>query len=676
VIGLSIFAAFFHLEVLDPTNIRWLLHLDWGHSYLGWEAFRRDVWRWPLGYEKVLDWPTGDSVVFTDSLPGLAIVLKLFDRILPRPFQYIGLWFLLCVILQVYFGYRLMRRYGAGDGAAMMGGALVGLTPFFLARSYHNNLFCHWVLLWALELFWFSRGDRRRAAGFAAILTAAVLIHFYIAAMVAAIWAADLVREAWRRCFGRDRGGWAGFALRAVLTPCPALFAMLGCGYFTGQSPSEGGFGLYSTELLAWINPQTEGASRFLPPITVQAGGYEGLQYLGLGLIFAVLFGVARSLLHRAEPRRLDGGLILTFVLALLGLYALSDQVHLGQKLLVDLRYRIPIEPVANVLRANGRFMWPASYALIFAGLFSLVRLPRGPQLGVLGLALLIQVADLSGFSRQQRDLTAMAAIAWGRTPPADPRWDAVMGPARVVDYQAFDAAANLSVFYDNAYRAVMAGKPVTQMLNARTAPDQLAFLKADKTDFRAGRLHPDWLYVSLGGCGPSPGITAHELDGLTLVPPTGAPVEGLAIHRALLQSIELGQPLAFTNGDNACLLGSGWSQPEPWGVWTDGAAADAFLPLPQGANEGLRVTLGARVYPGTGQGITVLAQGREIGHLLGPFPEDQTAFVLPGDLIAGRRSIDLTFRIRSPVSPKARRDGDDTRTLGLGLKSVRFDSP
>ena len=674
IIGLLIFSAFFHLEVLDPTNVHWLLHLDWGHSFIGWEAFRHDVWRWPLGQEKLLDWPTGDNIVFTDSLPGLALVFKLLGALLPEPFQYIGPWLLFCVVMQVYFGFRLMRRYGSDEYAALIGGALVGLTPFFLARSYHNNLFGHWMLLWGLELFWFSSRDGRRAVGFTALLTVAVLTHFYLAVMVGALWSADIMREVWRRSFGAGRSQWTGFLLRTCLTPLPALIGMAACGYFNDRSPSYGGFSFYSTELLAWINPQVPGASIFLPAVKVREGGYEGLQYMGLGLLFVVAVGLTLHLTRRPEPKRLEGAAFLLPVLVVLVLYSLSDRIRVGSVLLVDLHYRNLIGPVAAVLRGNGRFLWPVSYVLIFAGLFSIVRLSRSTQLGILSFAILIQVVDLSGFARQQLSLTAAAATTKGLDRPMSPRWADLMAHARVIDYEPPDPFANLDPFYENAYRAVMIGRPITLMLDARPAPDQVAFQKADYKDFRAGRLQRDRLYVILSGCGPGDASPVYRLDGLGFVPPEGADTTGLAPDASPRQTVLLGQTLSFKNGQNPCLRGSGWSSEEPWGVWSDGSQADLFLPLPQNVTGPLVMTLDAHVYPPSGQEITVVAQGRQIARLKGPFPNEQTQFILPAALVMGRKRIDLAFQMKVLTSPEALGEGDDPRTLGLGLESVRLD--
>ena len=529
-VGAIIFSLCFHIEVLNPLNVHWLLQYDWGASFVGWEAYRHDAWRLPLGAERLLDWPSGDNVVFTDSFPVLALIFKILSPALPDPFQYIGLWFLFSVFLQVYFGYRLSRKAGLDGGEAALGAFLMGLTPFFLARIYHNTLFSHWMILWAFEIYGFEPQSRRRNWGFGLLLVLTALTNFYLTAMVAGIVGADLLRTSFRRVKARE-----GVLATAAATVSPLIIAMAVIGYFGARQSAAGGFGVYASELLAWINPQDPLTSRYLPAMPVSQGAYEGFQYLGLGVICLVLLGLglqARRAWRRtprsAEERRFDGVEYLAPVLVTYWAFALSDKVHIGSHLLIDLRYGPWLGPIPAMLRSSGRFMWPVSYGLILAALLAIARMPQRWIKPVLIAGLILQIADLSAFMRQQWIFTATAADPAVFQHLRSPDWDRLISTAKVVDFQPSDPKPRLGLFWELAYRASRRGVPMTDMYSARVAPAQGAFQKADVEDIRKGRLARDRLYVFADGCVPASGAQIYRLDDVLIIPPQNADVSGL----------------------------------------------------------------------------------------------------------------------------------------------------
>lgn len=534
-IGAAIFSLCFHLEILNPVNVHWLLQFDWGASFVGWEAYRHDAWRLPLGAESLLDWPTGDNIVFTDSLPALAVPFKILSPILPEPFQYIGLWFLSSLILQVYFGYRLSKKAGMDEFAALIGGFLIGLTPFYLARLYHNTLFSHWMILWALEIYGFEAEARKRNFGFGFLLVLTSLTNFYLTFMVAGIFIADVLRTRLRRMrAGSVAGASDGGEAKTV---APLIIAMGLVGYFGVRQSAGGGFGIYASEILAWINPQDPLTSRFLPATPVASGAYEGFQYLGLGVICLVVLGLglhARRILSKTAdpqgPARFDGAAYLAPILFAFWAFSLSDKVRIGSHLLIDLRYGPPLGPMTAMLRSSGRFLWPVSYGLILTALLALAKLPRKWISPVLLAGLVLQLADLSVFMREQWMLTEAATnpAAFQRLKSAE--WSRLISSAKVVDFQPSDPQLNLSLFWELAYRATKLGVPLTTMYSARVAPAQFHFQKSDDEDVRKGRLAKDRLYVFADGCVPASAAQIYRLDDLLVIPSQNADVSRLTL--------------------------------------------------------------------------------------------------------------------------------------------------
>ena len=68
-------------------------------------------------------------MIFTDSVPLLAVFFKLFRGVLPEQFQYFGLWGLLCFALQGAFGALLIFHYVGKRAEAAVGSLLFVITP-------------------------------------------------------------------------------------------------------------------------------------------------------------------------------------------------------------------------------------------------------------------------------------------------------------------------------------------------------------------------------------------------------------------------------------------------------------------------------------------------------------------------------------------------------------------
>ena len=86
--GVLFFSILFY-SWLDVKNINWLMALhDGSIHYTGWLFYRIDEWTFPLGLSNNL----GGAISFTDSIPLIAILLKIFDTLLPDNFQYFGVF--------------------------------------------------------------------------------------------------------------------------------------------------------------------------------------------------------------------------------------------------------------------------------------------------------------------------------------------------------------------------------------------------------------------------------------------------------------------------------------------------------------------------------------------------------------------------------------------------------
>jgi hypothetical protein len=138
--------------------------------------------------------------------------------------------------------------------------------------------------------------------------------------------------------------------------------------------------------------------------------------------------------------------------------------------------------------------------------------------------------------------------------------------------------------------------------------------------------------------------------------------------HRAhMTEELETESALALEPTDyrGAALLGVGWSDIEPWGVWTDSGEATLRVPVPPG--RAWRATLSGRVY-GTSDAVPI-----GFGTTTGPLdmveahPDQDMSIVVESD--AGNDTVRL--RLLGARSPEEDGVSSDTRVLGFGLTKL-----
>jgi hypothetical protein len=420
-IGVVAFASSLGFALVDPRFIDWVMYGDLRIHFLGWHTYRGAPWQWPIGANPFFGYPVGTSVALTDSLPLMAAAFKAIDPLLPTRFQYIGLWLLLCFVLQGVFGALLMRVLTPRVPAQALGSTLFVLAPVLIHRTGHPALTAHWLLLAAL---WLHVKDRdvqpltaRRCLGWAAIVTVAAATHAYLTFMVVTLAAAHLGGQA----LGSRRNIWrAAVALGGILT-IVALVAWQ-AGYFVVERASDlerGDLGNYSIDMRAPLTPLSTASSLGRHVLPTVRDAPEPYAYLGLGvlLLLAVALGSAVATRHRFSAVSLarQGPLVIT--LAGLTVMALGPTIRAGGVTLVayDVEWWGPLA----VFRANHRMFWPTLYALTFVGLAGVCRLRPAFAVAVIAGAVAVQAADLGDAYTQARRIRE---AEW-RTPLHDPFW-------------------------------------------------------------------------------------------------------------------------------------------------------------------------------------------------------------------------------------------------------------
>ena len=141
------------------------------------------------------------------------------------------------------------------------------------------------------------------------------------------------------------------------------------------------------------LSPLVGGTLLQIPAFSLGAIHYEGINYLGLGLIGAVL------LLAVLKPHRPTGffGKALTIICVGLFVYSLSNEIYFGSLHL--LHWNVPnfLEWFTGAFRAPGRYFWPIAYVLVFFVAISISRFQRWKAIAAGVLILGIQWIDLQG---------------------------------------------------------------------------------------------------------------------------------------------------------------------------------------------------------------------------------------------------------------------------------------
>ena len=517
VVAGAVFVAWMHPAVLNPFNVGWLLDgQDRGQSAVGLAAYLRGG-TWPSLHDPLLAAPAGVPLLFTDSIPLLGLVLGPIARLLPPGLQFIGPWLLLCVILQAAFAWALIRPHAPDRLAASLGTALLTLMPVLLNRYGHPSLCAQWLILWAL---WVHVDERRAQTivHWMAVLCVAALVHSYLLVMCAAIWASNGLRSV--ACESRPLQTLAG----AAITVAPVILISAANGIFGGPFVSTGSYGAFPMALDALWNPANPGYTALLPssPDT-DARGYEGLQYLGAGLIALTIAAIPLLWWRPADGQAGTMKRLLWLLPAFvaIALVAVGPHPTWRGEILANLDLSPSLRRLLDPVRAAGRLFWPATYTIGFVAVLAALRLKRATL--VLAAALALQIVDLSPMLAAIRQTSAAAddPTIFHRT--RDPAWGGMVARASSVDFQPADAHVDLALMEEISWRAVIACRPTGFTYAARESVAQRARLAANTASFVRGQIDPTRLYVILDGhVPPSLASRVRYVDGVAIIPPSG----------------------------------------------------------------------------------------------------------------------------------------------------------
>ena len=689
-------------KALNPTVLNLAQGVDPFKDYVGWMFFRNSPWSFPIGLNPTYGLDFSGSIVFSDSIPLMAFLFKAIRFALPETFQYLGIWTLICFVLQAYFAWLVIGLMTQNNWLKLFACLILVFSPPMLWRvNQHTALVAHFMILAAFYLIFSPERTSRffnKGSLWALLLGASVLTHFSLFVMIAALWAANLVDQI---VFSKsDRLINLKRALIQVISIGLLIaFLMWQAGYFavSSASGSLGGYGFFRMNLLSPFDPK--GWSYLLRTLPLPSDYGEGYMYFGLGLLllwpFALYKLVRDGSLRTLLKSRIFKHLFLVLALIALSLFAITNHIAIGRK---EFGFGISdsIYAVASIFRASGRFFWPMFYALNLVCIFIILKAySKRTTFILLGIGCFLQVVDTSaGWRAMHQQISDPAKNIphelnlnnpfWGQAaknyqkvqlvPPQDKSagWD------QIALYAAKHHLSTNAVFFARADIGKLSKAQETFMndlYGSNWNPKSLYVLQPDVVLPAYFHSNPDTdLLVGFDGVA----VLAPNWKGCKDCPPIQENLrEDL---NQLTKQIILNKPFGFGKGQlgNRFLIGVGgsWAWPEEWGVWSNGDQTKMILPLPQASPpKQLKLTVRAFVSP--------LHPKQDVEVFIDQMPPQSTSLSssdvntwlinLPAN-IDKRKYLELQFHFKNPASPKdvGGVPGDD-RKLGMGLISAQF---
>ena len=683
-------------EPLDPVNAGWILgRLDPTQHYLGWLFYRNSEWTFPIGLNPLFGQDLSSSIVYSDSIPLLAIPFKLFGPLLPERFHYFGIWLFTCFLLQALLTWKILGIYSKSIALRLLGCGLFLFFPPMLWRintpaGGHSALVGHFLILWALYLILRPTSSKRTLL-WLLLLSLSVLTHFYIFAIVALLWLADLINHVLAQHDVSVKKGLQEILLGLL---CILLIAWQ-VGYFaiSASLNNDRGYGFYGMNVLGLFDSQ--GWSYILESHTNPSSWGEGFAYLGMGVIVAGLAALI-SLSNRSKDNMdclkafFKNHRYLLVLIIFLTVFAISNRVGIGE---FSFTYPLPawLLRIADALRSSARLFWPVHYLLMIAIFIAIVRtFSHKSALAILGACFLIQTADtskgwlanrqqLAHYQSEDIHVQKLSNTFWSKAPSHYHHLTLVPSVNRPPNWENFSIYAASHGLTTNAVHMARIDLAKQDESNARL-----------NQQIDSGAFDADTLYVVenrfvIAALATAPEDTAiAKIDTFNVIAPgwnncrTCPPIDpALLLKRNHYASI-LGEAISFANSspNRSYYLRSGWSWSEDWGTWSDSKIAILNLSWPTSPSKSINLKFDTFVVKGKHpvQEIDVKVNGVLYKRLILTQVYDNELDILFTPEMKKSKYLSIEFEMHNLARPvDLIEDRPDHRKLGIGVRTAVF---
>lgn len=696
ILGAMSFFMVVGFSQIDPTNAGWLLgRLDPTQHYLGWLFYRSGEWTFPLGLNPLFGQDLSSSIVYSDSIPLLAIPLKALDVFLPEKFHYFGIWIFACFLLQAWLAWKIIGLYTQNKFLQILASGLFLFFPPLLWRintpaGGHSALLGHFLILWAIYLILKSPSNKRTFF-WTLLLSIAVLTHFYLFAIVTLLWLSDLANH---YLIQRDLS-----FKQVAYEICLALFCTLvlawQAGYFviTASLNNERGYGFYGMNLLGLIDPQ--GWSYVISDKTNPSSWGEGFAYLGLGAIVAGVFAFI-ALIKDSEKNSqtlkifFKGHRYLGILIIILTIFAISNHVGIGDS---SFTYPLPkwLLRLADVLRSSARLFWPVQYLLIIAFVVVILRtFSSKVALAILLTCFALQAADTSnGWLKNRKQLSTHYAPDLYAHALSNPFWGdsakhyrnltlvpSVNMPPNWQNFAIFAASHHLTT---NAVHMARVDNEKQDASNAKLN-QQIETGKYDSNTLYV--VENRFIIAALANASTSTAIA--KIDTFNIIAPgwnacSKCPEISASFTLAKDRyATELGKTISVSSSspNRSYYLRSGWSWSEDWGTWSDSKTAILNFSWPNKTAKSITLDFDTFVVKGIHpvQEIDVAVNGIFYKKLLLTNVYNNQLKIVFTPEMKQAKYLSIQFDMHNLARPvDLIVDRPDHRKLGIGIRTATF---
>lgn len=404
VLTILLFQFTIGFDKFNPNNISWLFEArnDWATHYLGWSYFRDSNWQFPLGTISGYNYPIGTNIGFTDSIPLFAFFFKLISFLLPDNFQYIGIWFFVCLFLNGYYSFKIFQYFKMSIIMSFLFTIIIMLNPVFFFRQLHPALCAQWLLIGSIFLYISTNKSSNLKKAILHHLFLLILSCFitpYLAVVVLGFFIIFIFKHFY---FEKSLN-----FKKSLIYVISSLFLVFISWFLTGlinfskhiDNDSTGFYGIYKLNLNALYNPL--GYSKILPAQKLVSGyQQDAFAYMGFGMlllaIIVVFFSIFIFIKNKQYffSKKLIPVLLFGFFLII---FATTGSVSFNENNIFAIPLMDKWTFLGDVFRASGRFFWSVYLLLLFyiIFVFNKIAISNTTKTVIVLLITIIQVYDL-----------------------------------------------------------------------------------------------------------------------------------------------------------------------------------------------------------------------------------------------------------------------------------------
>jgi hypothetical protein len=356
---------------LNPASIDWLFNeSDLISYYLPWHFYSSSDWSIKIFNNYNYGLEISENLFFSDNVQLLNLILRPFKLLTKLDFQYISLWYLICVTLQGYFSFKIIHHYTKNEIYSFIASILFIILPFFLDRLFiHISLAAHWLILWAIYLQ-MKYMPEKSLKKWSFLISLSFFININISIMVVLYFYLHLTF-----LFIIKQIKLKQLIFLYTYFLILIIISLFFCGFFTISffNMPDFGYGIYKSNLLSLLDSGggilTANWSNLFFDFNNIPGEQEGFSFLGLTfyiLLFYSFFYMKYNFFSNKN------NLFYIFIGLFFLVISLTNKIHFGDQLLVDISLNKYLFGLLSIVRSSGRFIWITAYLLlIFVLIFS-----------------------------------------------------------------------------------------------------------------------------------------------------------------------------------------------------------------------------------------------------------------------------------------------------------------